>query len=360
MTDLDRPISLPCGLTLPNRAALAPMTNKQSNADGTLAEAELRWLVRRAQGGFGMVSTCAAYVCDEGKAWDGQVGVASQAHLPGLTRLASALRSSGSMPIVQLYHGGIKADLAPDLKLSTADAPGVRGATEGDLQRVVGEFVGAAERSVAAGFAGVEIHGANGYLFTQFLAPEDNPRTDAYGGDLPGRARLLRQTLRAVRAAVPGEFAVGVRISPVDVWTRRGLLLADGVQVARWMGEDGADFVHLSLSDASAPPPHEPDAGPVATAVREALASPVPLIAAGGIGTAADVQRAMAAGVDVVAVGRAAIRHGDWPRLVADPQWAPAAPPWSPDDLRAEMVGEDLIDYLRGFRSLIVDQPSSD
>ncbi|TVQ86947.1 MAG: NADH:flavin oxidoreductase, partial [Deltaproteobacteria bacterium] len=156
MPDLDAPLPLPCGLTLPNRVVLAPMTNRQSNPDGTLATPELRWLRARAEGGFGLVMTCAAFVSGEGKAWRGQLGIASEAHAPGLRRLASALREAGSAPFVQLHHGGALATFAPALKLSTADGDGVRGARPDDLRRVVRDFVQAAQRAERAGFAGVE------------------------------------------------------------------------------------------------------------------------------------------------------------------------------------------------------------
>ncbi len=333
--------------------ALAPLTNTQSNLDGTLHDDELRWLERRARGGWGLMSTCATFVSEEGHAWAGQLGIASDEHLPGLTRLASALRKAGGLPIVQLHHGGAKADLAPT-KLSTADGDGVRGATEEDIERVVDAFADAARRAEAAGFAGVEVHGANGYLFTQFLAPEDNPRTDAYGGDLAGRALFLRQALRAVRAAVSPGFAVGVRLSPVDSWSRRGLVLADGVQVAAWMAVDGADFVHLSLGDAAGPPPHEESSEPVVTAVRAAVPASVPMLAAGGIWTRADAQRALDAGADVVVLGHAAIAHPDWPLVSGEPGFEPIRPPWTPEHLRSVDVGPGMLDYISHFPGRVV------
>jgi 2,4-dienoyl-CoA reductase-like NADH-dependent reductase (Old Yellow Enzyme family) len=353
MSALDQPITLRCGLTFPNRTAMAPMTNVQSHPDGTLGDEELRWLVRRSQGGWGMIETCAAFVSDEGHAWKGQLGIARDEHMPGLTRLAAAMKAAGATPIVQLHHGGIKADQAP-LKLSTADGDGVRGATKEDLDRVTAEFVAAAQRAEAAGFDGVEIHGANGYLLTQFLAPQDNPRTDEYGGDLAGRARLSREVVRAVRGAVGPGFAVGIRLSPVDGYDRRGLRLEDGIQVAKWVAEDGVDFVHLSLGDASGPPRHEAGAPVVATAVREALPGDVVLLAAGGIGTRADAERALAAGVDVAVVGRAAIAHPDWPRDAQSPGFAPLERPWSPEHLRSVAVGEGLLGYISNFPGFVV------
>ncbi len=350
---LDAPLTLRCGATLPNRLALAPMTNRQSNPDGTLHDDELRWLLARARGGFGLVNTCAAFVSAEGKAWEGQLGIADDAHLPGLTRLASSLRDAGAAAIVQLYHGGRMAALAPGLRLTTADGDGVRGATAADLARVIDDFVAAAVRAERAGFTGVEIHGANGYLFTQFLAPEDNPRVDAWGGDLAGRARLLRDTVRAVRAAVRPDFVVGARISPVDTWSRRGLVLADATVLAGWLAEDGLDFLHLSLQDASGPPPFEPGAPAVTTAIRAALPADVALLVAGGVWTRDDADRALDAGADAVAVGKAAIIHADWPRRSADPGFTPNRPPWPVDALPAQAVSPRLVTYLTGFRGLL-------
>ena len=95
-----------------NRYALAPMTNKQSHDDGTLSDTEYRWLVARGRGGFGVVKTCAAYIADSGRTWDGQLGIASDAHLAGLTRLAEGLRVAGTRSLVQLHHGGLRADPA--------------------------------------------------------------------------------------------------------------------------------------------------------------------------------------------------------------------------------------------------------
>ncbi len=356
---LHHPITFRCGATAPNRVALAPLTNTQSHADGVLSEDEYRWLVRRAEGGFGIVSTCAAFVSEEGHAWQGQLGVASSKHLEGLTRLAKGLKQHGAIAIVQLHHGGDKADQAPE-KLSTGGPDGARAATAEDLARVQEDFVAAALRCQEAGFDGVEVHGANGYLFTQFLAPLDNPRTDAWGGDLAGRAKLLRDTVRAVREAVRPDFIVGVRLSPVDSWTTRGLVLSDGVQVSCWMAEDGVDFVHLSLQDASGPAQHEDSGTIVATAVREALPDEVVLFAAGGMWTREDAERAVEVGVDVPALGRVGIIHPDWVKVSSEPSWQPTRPPWTAEGLRAVDVGPDLIRYLGKFRGMVAgERPAS-
>ena len=351
----NEPWPLRCGVELPNRLALAPLTNLQSNLDGTLADDELRWLVRRAAGGFGLVSTCAAYVSEEGKAWHGQLGVSDDSHLEGLAKLADAVHQHQTCAVVQLHHGGAKATLAPDLRLGTVDGDGVRGATPSDLTRVIEDFVKAAMRAKVAGFDGVELHGANGYLFTQFLAPADNARRDAFGEALQGRALLLRRTMRAVREEVGAAFLVGVRLSPVDTWARRGLVLRDSIHVARWLVADGADYIHLSLRDAAGPPPFEDTAQPVARAFRDALSDEVPVLAAGGIWNQADLQTAIDAGVDVAVVGRAAIGNPDWGRDVGGDDYEPLRPPWSLEHLEQADVGEDFRKYLSGMRGLVED-----
>lgn len=350
MNSLSQPLVLPCGLTLPNRIALAPLTNLQSQPDGVLGEDELRWLLRRARGGFGLVSSCAAYVHERGHAWSGQLGIAAPRHAPGLHRLGQALAPHGPA-IVQLHHGGVQAKLAQD-PISTGGPEGARAATLEDLEQVVAQYVAAAQMAEAAGFAGVEIHGANGYLFTQFLAPEDNPRQDAYGGELPGRARLLRQTLQAVRGAVAPGFAVGVRISPVDTWAQRGLVLDDAEQLVQWLAQDGADFVHLSLRDAGGSAPFEADPTPVVTRLRAALPAPVALISAGGIWTHAQAQAVLDAGADLVALGRVAIANPEWPRLVKEGEIVRA--PFTPEHLRSVDVGEAFVSYLKRFPGLLV------
>ncbi|MGK0360142.1 MAG: 2,4-dienoyl-CoA reductase-like NADH-dependent reductase (Old Yellow Enzyme family) [Bradymonadia bacterium] len=352
MDALDQAFVLRCGLRVAGRVAMAPLTNTQSEVDGRLGEAEFCWLVRRARDGFPFISTCAAFVSAEGQAWRGQLGISTDAHLPGLTTLAAALAEQGSIAVVQLHHAGAKAERAPQ-PLSTADVDGSRGATADDIDRVIVDFVAAARRAETAGFAGVEIHGANGYLFTQFLAPEDNPRTDGYGGDLAGRARFLRETVRAVRAAVSPGFAVGVRLSPVDTWARRGLMLDDSLQVARWLVEDGVDFVHLSLRNASGRPPFEDESPVVVRAMRAALPDDVAIFVAGGIWDRADALQALTAGADFAVLGRASIVHPDWTSASKALDFEPMRPPWSLAHLRAVDAGEAMIAYLKGFRGMV-------
>ena len=160
--------------------------------------------------------------------------------------------------------------------------------------------------------------------------------------------------MQAVRARVSDDFVVGVRLSPVDTWARRGLLLNDSIQVAKWLVEDGADFIHLSLRDASGPAPFEPEITiPVATAFRQALPG-TPLLSAGGIWDANDLNAAFEAGVDVGVVGRAAIGNPDWATRVFEAGYQPARPPWTVEHLKDAAVGPAFLDYLNGMAGLVI------
>ncbi len=344
-----------------NRVWLAPMTNQQSQADGSLGNYELHWLELRARGGFGVIETCAAHVARDGQAWPGQLGVFDDALVPGLRRLASMIRDAGALGLVQLFHGGVRADsklTGEQVWSASAGAhPGTedaRAATADDIARVIEQFRAAAVRSHEAGFAGIELHGAHGYLLTQFLSATMNRREDAWGGSLENRARLMRETMRAVRAAVPASFVVGIRLSPEDRGGAVGLDLDASVQVARWLCDDGADFIHLSLWDWTKPTRKRPDEHAVPV-FRAALPGDVAVVACGNVWTRDDAEAVLAKGASAVALGRAAIANPDWAARAAEPGWQPRRPPLTKDELRARGLSAPFVEYMRAWRGFVAD-----
>ena len=358
---LYEPLTFRSGAVMPNRIALAPMTNGQSLPDGRLGDDELAWLARCADGGFGLVETCAAYVGLDGKAWDGELGVDRDEDLPGLTRLAARLKRRGALAMVQLFHGGVRATrrLSGEQVWSastwhedaaTFEVP--RPATADDIARAIDQFAAAAERCQRAGFDGIELHGAHGYLLSQFLSSTMNPRSDGWGGDLVGRARLVREVTRAVRARVGSRFTVGVRLSLEDRGYARGLDLDDNLQVARWLADDGVDFVHASLWDAAAMTKKYGDRHPVPL-LRAALPRDVAVIAAGGLWTAADAIALLERGADAIALGRAAICNPDWPIAARAPGWEPKRPPMTRTELRDRSVSPVFIEYLTRWKNFV-------
>jgi 2,4-dienoyl-CoA reductase-like NADH-dependent reductase (Old Yellow Enzyme family) len=356
MKSLFEPLVFRTGLVAPNRVVLAPMTNKQSHLDGSLGDDELRWLVSRAAGGFGTVMTCAAHVARDGQGWAGELGVHDDALLPGLTGLATALHAKGAVAIMQLFHGGARADRAvSDVEpWSASEGDGARAATDEDLERVTTQFAAAACRAKTSGFDGVEIHGAHGYLLTQFLSATQNRRTDRWGGPLENRARLARTVVRAVRGAVGPAFTLGVRLSPEDFGNARGLDLDESVQTARLLAADGADFVHVSLWHALANTKKRPFEHAL-TLFRSALPADVTLLTAGSIWTRTQADEMLARGADGIALGRAAIVNPEWPRRASDPAWHPKRPPMTIAELRDRGLGRAFAEYMRGWKDFVAD-----
>ncbi|MCY3414624.1 MAG: NADH:flavin oxidoreductase [Candidatus Heimdallarchaeota archaeon] len=352
MPSLDDPLKLRCGVILPNKIALAPLTNTQSYDDGTLSEEEYMWITHRG-GHFGLISTCAAYVSLEGKAWRGQLGIADEEHFFGLRQMALGIRATQSVSMVQLHHAGNKASLTPQ-RISSSASDGVIKATIEDIHRIRDDFINASKLAERAGFDGIEVHGANGYIFTQFLAPADNTRDDEYGGSLENRARLLRETVQGIRKAVSEEFMVNVRISPVDLYDRKGLTLKDSLQVGKWLAEDGIDVLHLSLRNADGPAPFEDDKRSVVRAFRDTLPDDVKIEAAGGIWTREQANRALKEGADIIALGKSAIVHPDWLEASKSPDFNPMMPKWDPEYLKSVKVGPKFINYLLKFPGLLV------
>jgi 2,4-dienoyl-CoA reductase-like NADH-dependent reductase (Old Yellow Enzyme family) len=361
VTALLAPLRFRNGITAKNRLWLAPMTNMQSHDDGSLSDEELHWLTVRAQGGFGVVETCAAHVAEDGQAWPGELGVFADRLVPGLARLAGALAEHRALGIVQLFHGGLRAEPQltgrPTWSSSAIEEPGLsvpRAATEADIRGVIGRFRDAAVRAHTAGFAGVELHGAHGYLLGQFLSATQNRRTDGWGGAWENRARLLRETLRAVRAAVPASFLVGVRLSPEDWGQAKGLDLDENVVLARWLVDDGADFLHLSLWDAAKKSRKRPDVHPLSL-FRAAVEDRVALVAAGGVWTHDEAEAVLKEGADAVALGRAAIANPDWPMYVADATWKARRPPLTRAELHDRGLSERFALYMRHWKGFVAD-----
>ncbi|GAA4129434.1 NADH-dependent flavin oxidoreductase [Nocardioides fonticola] len=344
---LSAPLDLAHGPAWRNRFALAPLTNTQSHADGTLSEEEERWLVARGEGGFGLVMTCAAHVSPAGQAWGGQLGIATDDHLPGLTRLATALRATGAVSSVQLHHGGHRADpaLHGGPNVSAWDAPDrhTRALTTAEVEGVVADFVAAAVRAERAGFDGAEIHGAHGYLIGQFLDPRSNHRTDGYGGDLTGRARLLLEIISGIRAATGPDFQLGLRLTPEGY----GVPLPEGRKLAAMVLETGAlDYLDMSLWDVFMAPRGDHD-GRLIEYFTDLPRGTTRLGVAGKVLSTADAAWCLEQGADFVSVGVGAILHHDFAaRALADPAFAAVARPVTREHLLGESVSPHFIDYL--------------
>ena len=344
------PLTFAHGPDWANRIALAPLTNKQSHTDGTVSDDEQRWLEARGEGGFGLVMTCAAYVAPAGQAWAGQVGIASDAHLPGLSRLAAALRATGTRSSVQLHHGGRRAD--PALHGGPNQCPWDDPKTDSaamstaSVEASVEDFVAAAVRAEQAGFDGVEVHGAHGYLVGQFLDARHNQRSDRYGGSLENRARMLMEILSAIRAATGPDFQLGLRLTPEG----NGIVLPEGREVARLVLASGLlDYLDMSLWDVFMQPRGDgaDHGGLLIDHFTDLPRGSTRLGVAGRVLSSSGVAWCLDKGADFVSVGTGAILHHDFAaRAVADPEFTSIPQPVTRAHLAAESVGPTFVDYL--------------
>ncbi len=358
MTSLFEPLTLKRGPALKNRFMLAPLTNTQSHADGRLSDDEFRWLTMRAEGGFGLTMTCASHVQRVGQGFPGQLGCWDDMHIEGLTRLATAIKAQGSHAVVQLHHAGMRSPAAligqPPLCPSDDAQTGARALTLPEVHQLRDDFIAAARRAEKAGFHGVELHGAHGYVLCEFLSPEINRREDEYGGSLENRSRILFEIIEGVRATCGPNFSLGVRLSP----ERFGLKLEEIAQVAqRLMREDRIDYLDMSLWDVFKEPEEQHLKGRSLNSYFTSLdRGKVRLGAAGKLTTGEGVRRAMESGLDYVVIGRAAILHHDFPkRVAADPDFKPAPLPVTPDYLRHEGLGEAFVGYMRSWKGFVAD-----
>lgn len=308
-------------VVVPNRIVMPPLVVWQASEDGSVTPPILEHY--RQSAGPGMVIVEAAVVSPEGRLDRRQIGLFEDRQVEGVARLAGIIHAAGAVASIQLHHAGRNTNLdntfgAPLVAPSAVPAKDIvpEELTEEGIERVLGCFAAAVRRAAEAGFDAVEIHGAHGYLASQFLSPLANRRTDQWGGSLENRARFLREAARRMRAAVGGRLMVSCRLGAADGGPG-GLTVEEGIQVARWLEADGMPFVHVSTGIGSAPK-LAPDGSPwsdrllLGAAVRKAVG--VPVIGVGGIVTPDQAEGALAEGlVDLVAVGRA---------MLADPQWA--------------------------------------
>ena len=362
MTDPFEQLSLARGPAMKNRFMLAPLTNSQSHEDGTLSDEEFKWLIMRATGGYGLTMTCASHVQAIGKGFPGQLGCFGDQHLAGLTRLARQIKDNGSVSSLQLHHAGMRS---PEALIGTRpvcpsenEETGARALSHDEVIALRDDFVAAAVRAERAGFDGVELHGAHGYVICQFLSAEINHRDDEFGGSLGNRSRLLFGIIDGIRQQCRPDFQVGVRLSP----ERFGMQLAEAIQVAQRLFDEGnIDYLDMSLWDVFKEPVEPDFTGRSLMSYFTALErGSTRLGVAGKIMKPADVQQCLDDGADFVIQGRAAILQHDFPlRMKADPAFVPVTIPVSREHLMREGLSAPFIKYMSNWKGFISEENES-
>jgi 2,4-dienoyl-CoA reductase (NADPH2) len=346
--------------TAPNRIVLAPMSVCYGDADGYVTRAEIEHYGRRAQGGAGVIVTENFAVSAAGRQMPRQTVVSDESHLPGLRALATEIQRHGSLALVQLVHAGRYAGpwdvyeqarrLAPSavpFELTPGRVVTPQEITEAEITESIEAFARAAHLCEQAGFDGVHVHAAQGFLISGFFSPRTNHRTDGWGGGFDGRVRFALEVVRAVRARTSPGFVVGVHLL-ADELMPGGWSLDDATRLSPLLVEAGAQLLFPVTATFEALR-HGPNLGlfsrrGFAIDATRAIKSTVdvPVIANGGLGDPADAVGVLDRGdADAVGLARPLFTDPDWPAKVAAGETAAirTCPCDPPTCLRTQLSG---------------------
>jgi 2,4-dienoyl-CoA reductase-like NADH-dependent reductase (Old Yellow Enzyme family) len=340
---LAAPLSLASGAVLSNRLVKSAMSESLGDPDtGAPTDALIRLYERWGQSGAGLLISGHVLIDRNGRAEPGNVVVTDDRHLPALTRWAATAQAHGARLWMQINHTGRQAPRKLSKQPVAPSAVALRGfagafakprALEvAEIEALIAGFATAASVARRAGFAGVQIHAAHGYLVSQFLSPLTNRRDDAWGGDAPRRARFLLEVVRAVRAAVGPSFPVGVKLNSAD-FQRGGFTVEESMAVARDLEAAGIDLLEISggnyESPAMAGSGELPAEARRSTREREAYfldyarqiraVTRLPILLTGGMRSRAVMEEALAGGaVDLIGLARPMTHTPDLPRRLLD------------------------------------------
>ncbi|BBH20689.1 putative NADH-dependent flavin oxidoreductase YqiG [Paenibacillus baekrokdamisoli] len=319
------------GIEVKNRIVMAPMTNFASNEDGTVTDAEVQYYARRSAG-VGTVITACTYVTPNGKGFPGEFAADRDEMVPSLKQLATAIKEQGAKAILQIFHGGRECppSLVPNGDVVSASVVASqsnasvtpRALSEAEVESIIRDFGEATRRAIEAGYDGVEIHGANGYLVQQFFSAHSNRRTDRFGGSLEKRLTfplaVVDEVKRTVAEHAKQPFLVGYRFSPEEEY-EEGITMEDTRYLVDALADRELDYLHVSLMDFwSLPRRGADDSKTRFQWIQETVGERVPVIGVGSIHTADDALKVFQTGVPLIALGRELIIEPDWVQKIAE------------------------------------------
>ncbi|MFH6991128.1 NADH-dependent flavin oxidoreductase [Flavobacterium sp. FlaQc-48] len=354
------------GIETKNSIAMAPMTTWASNDDYTISDDEIKHYEARS-GNVGLVITGCTRVMANGIGFNNEYASYDDSFLPSLKKLATAAKKGGSPAILQIYHAGNKAvlDLIPDgipvsaspiaLAPSMFYAGGVvsRELTHEEILEMIKAFGETTHRAIKAGFDGIELHGAHGFLLQNFFSPYYNQRTDHWGGSAEKRMNFAVEVIKEIQDVIKKyadrSFLIGFRISPEEPESYR---VKDVFPLIDKLIECGIDYLHVSLADLLAQKPLDDENGgaPILKLVLDHVHHRVPVIAAGGIKQFNDAVEALKMGLSLVAVGHGLIINPNWVELASHEEKADEVLSMSKaDELRIPKKLQEFIQIATGF-----------
>jgi len=314
-------------MELKNRVVMPPMVTRYAADDGFVTERTRDYYEARARGGAGLIIVEATYVHRQGWAFPNQLGISDDKFIPGMRELVDVVHKHGAKIGIQIHHGGREAKSAVNglQPVAPSPLPGMAGETPREMMveeiaETVAYFADAAVRARTAGFDGVELHGAHGYLIDQFLSPNSNKRKDEYGGSVRNRACFLLEIIADVKEAVGDDYPVWCRMDGKEYGVE-GITLEDAQKTARLVQEAGLAAIHVSAWGPESPVNRTtPTFTPVviedlAEGIKKVVS--IPVIAVGRI-TPEDAERLLEEGkADLIAIGKAMLADAEWANKVA-------------------------------------------
>jgi len=311
-------------VTVPNRFVRSATHDYMADKEGFVTDAHIELYSRLAEGEVGLIITGHAHVQPSGQASPRQMAVFDDRFVEGLARIPAAVHRFPSRVFLQIAHAGRQTKeklcgcvpVSPSVVYDPVSKVMPRELSAAEIRVLIADFVSAGVRAKRAGFDGVQLHAAHGYLLSSFLSPHTNRRTDEWGGPVENRARVLVEVLRGVKAACGPDFPVIVKLNSTD-FLKGGLVLEDAVRVARLIEAEGIDGIEVSGGMAEAGRGsiwagirEEEDEGYfVASAARIKQAVHVPVFGLGGIRTLAVAERIVRESrADLVSLSRPLIR----------------------------------------------------
>lgn len=324
---LFQPYNLNNGVTVKNRLVVAPMTHYASDENGLISPQERRFLQHRAAD-FGLFITGATLVAPEGKAFVGQPYAFAESHLPSLKETAQLIQQQGAKAILQIHHGGDRAlaEIVPQGQTySPSGTNASQALSEEQIEQLIQAFANAAKLALEAGFDGVEIHGANGYLIQQFFSAQSNQRQDQWGGSLENRLRFPLAVIHAVnqvkQQAQREDFIVGYRFSPEEAGDN-GLTMQDTFALIDALVSQPLQYLHVSLWDFYKQAKRGADTHKTRIElIHQRIAGKLPLIGVGNLLSGEQITEAFNTGwAEFIALGKAVIINPNVASLLSSGQ----------------------------------------
>lgn len=357
-----QPYTFKNGVKVKNRVVIPPMTIASSLEEGSVSRDDLFYAGLRS-GGVGMFISPVANVTDDGKGFEGELSVADDKYIPGLSKLADAMKKGGTKAILQIFHAGRMSDSTILRGIQPVSASAVAAPRDGmetprelssnEVEAIVQAFADATRRAIVAGFDGVEIHGANTYLIQQFFSPHSNKRTDKWGGDVEKRMTFGLEIIGAVHDAIEeygnDDFILGYRISPEEIESP-GIRIDDTLKFIDKLSGQPLNYLHISMGNAWRKSLNNPDDDRYTIQrIKDQVKGRLPLISVGSIETPEDAEKIMDAGIDFVAIGREYLREPKWIEKVISGHEETIRYSINRDALDEIGLNPSIIEFLKGL-----------